>query len=314
MITFGETMGLLTAQDIGPLELSRQFRYGIGGAESNVAIGVARLGGSVTWFGRVGHDATGDMIERRLVAEQITATVTRDPRPTGLMIKHHRFGHVAHVDYHRHHSAASALHPNDIPRHAIAQSRILHVTGITPALSQSAADTVTSAVEIAHAAGLLVSIDINYRSKLWSPDEAAPALRRLVERGDIVFAGPEEAHLVLGADAPSADTDAHLAQSLTALGPTEAIIKSGSRGCTALIDGEAHQMPAMTVEALDTVGAGDAFVAGYLAEHLRGASPEQRVRTAIHVGALAVTVPGDCEGLPTRADLELPLRSEDVQR
>ncbi|WP_072691775.1 sugar kinase [Rhodococcus marinonascens] len=307
-------MGLLTAQDVGLLELSRQFRYGIGGAESNVAIGVARLGGSVTWFGRIGHDATGDMIERRLLAEQIATIAIRDRHPTGLMIKHHRFAHIAHLDYHRHHSAATALHPKDIPHDAIRRSRILHVTGITPALSPSAAETVTAAVEIAHSAGLFVSIDVNYRRKLWDPDTAAPVLRRLVEQGDIVFAGPEEARLVLGDDAAAGDTDDVLGQALATLGPAEVIIKSGSRGCTALIDGETHQMPAIPVDALDTVGAGDAFVAGYLAEHLRGTPPEQRVRTAIHVGALAVTVPGDCEGLPTRADLELPLNSEDVQR
>lgn len=312
LITFGETMGLLTAVDVGPLELSRQFRYGIGGAESNVAIGVSRLGEPATWFGRVGPDATGDMIERRLAAEQITTIAIRDPHPTGVMIKHHRFAHVGHLDYHRHRSAGAHLHPDDIPRAALRDAAILHVTGITPALSPSAAETVFEAVETARAAGVKVSVDINYRSKLWDAATAAPVLRRLVEQSDIVFAGPDEARLVIGSESPRGESE--LAEALTACGPHDAIIKAGPRGCSAVIGGQFHQRAAIPVHAVDTVGAGDAFVAGYLTEELRDADPGRRLDTAIRVGALAVTVPGDCEGLPRRADLELVDVGDDVCR
>jgi 2-dehydro-3-deoxygluconokinase len=312
VITFGETMGLLTAVDIGPLELARQFRYGIGGAESNVAIGIARLGQTATWFGRVGLDATGDMIERRLRAEQVTTLAIRDRHPTGLMIKHSRFAQAQHLDYHRHHSAASALTPADIPHDALRAARILHLTGITPALSSSAAETVFAAVEAAKGFGILISVDVNYRRKLWAPEDAAPVLRRLVEQADIVFAGPEEAQLVL--DDNTLTSDADLAKALNDLGSRETIIKAGSRGCSAIIDGQPYRRAALDVRAVDTVGAGDAFVAGYLTERLHDASPETRIETAIHVGALAVTVPGDCEGLPTLADLQIPLDIEDVHR
>jgi 2-dehydro-3-deoxygluconokinase len=312
LITFGETMGLLTATDIGPLEMSRQFRYGIGGAESNVAIGVARLGQPATWFGRVGSDATGDMIERRLTAEQITTMAIRDPHPTGLMIKHHRFAHAGHLDYHRHQSAGAHLQPDDIPRGALRSARVLHVTGITPALSPSAANTVFDAVAVARAAGAKVSVDINYRSKLWNPATAAPVLRRLVAQSDIVFAGPDEARLVIGPKSPA--TESGLAVALAELGPPDAIIKAGVRGCTAMLAGQPYTRAAIPVHALDTVGAGDAFVAGYLAEELRNAGPDRRLDTAIRVGALAVTVPGDCEGLPRTADLQMSLTEEDVCR
>lgn len=254
LITFGETMGLLTALDVGPLEMSRQFRYGIGGAESNVAIGVARLGGSATWFGRVGTDATGDMIERRLRAEQVTTLAVRDESsPTGVMIKHHRFAHAGHLDYHRHHSAASRISPDDVPDDAIRQSAILHVTGITPALSATAADTVLAAINIARTAGVLISVDINYRRKLWDPEAAAPTLRNLASRADILFAGPDEAQLVLGIGAGA--TAVELATALTALGPKEAIIKNGAHGATAVIDGQRHRRDAYAVHAIDTVGA-----------------------------------------------------------
>jgi 2-dehydro-3-deoxygluconokinase len=90
-------MGLIAALETGPLEFARNFTYGIGGAESNVAIGVARLGSTATWFGRVGPDATGDLIERRLQAEQVRAITIRDESFTGLMVKHRRFGGMLHV-------------------------------------------------------------------------------------------------------------------------------------------------------------------------------------------------------------------------
>ena len=304
LFTFGETMGLVAADGIGPLEYARSFSFGIGGAESNVAVGVARLGGPVTWLGRVGSDATGDLIERRLRIEQVRTLAIRDESFTGLMVKHRRSGEYLHVDYHRAGSAGSRLSPTDVPVD-LAGAAIVHVTGITPALSDSARAAVFHAVEIARAAGITVSVDVNYRAKLWSRFDAAPVLRDLVSRADVVFAGPDEAALFLGSEPALAG--------LAALGPTEVVVKDGSRGCTALIDGLRYSVPALPVRVVDPVGAGDAFVAGYLAERLAGAPAEVRLRTAIAVGAFAVTVPGDCEGLPTRADLAV-LPGGDINR
>jgi 2-dehydro-3-deoxygluconokinase len=306
LITFGETMGLVAADGIGPLEYARSFSFGIGGAESNVAIGVARLGQQVTWFGRVGPDATGDLVERRLRAEQIRTIAIRDRAFTGLMVKHRRFGTSLHVDYHRAGSAGSRLSPADVPVGELESAAILHVTGITPALSDTARAAAFHAVEVARAAGVTVSVDVNYRAKLWSRYDAAPVLRDLVSRADVVFAGPDEAELVLGS--PS-DLD-----ELAALGPGEVVVKDGARGCTALIDGERHQVPALRVQVVDPVGAGDAFVAGYLAERLDGRAPAERLRTAIAAGAFAVTVPGDCEGMARRSELTALASEEDVAR
>jgi 2-dehydro-3-deoxygluconokinase len=304
LVTFGETMGLVSAEGIGPIEYARNFSLGIGGAESNVAIGVARLGRRVTWFGRVGPDATGDLIERRLTSEQVTTLAIRDTAFTGLMVKHRRFGTSLHVDYHRAGSAGSRLGPADVPVDDVRAAAILHVTGITPALSDTARAAVFHAVEVARAAGVAVSVDVNYRSKLWSPADAAPVLRDLVARADIVFAGPDEADLVAEASLGA----------LAALGPTEVVIKDGARGCTALVDGVRYAVPALRVQVVDPVGAGDAFVAGYLAERLDGSAAQQRLRTAIAAGAYAVTVPGDCEGLARRSELTALASEEDVAR
>jgi 2-dehydro-3-deoxygluconokinase len=303
LFTFGETMGLVSADGIAELGYARSYSFGIGGAESNVAIGLARLGAPVTWLGRIGRDATGDLIERRLRGEQVRTLAIRDDAFTGLMVKHRRSGTALHVDYHRAGSAGSRLMPADIPPAELRDASIVHVTGITPALSDSARAAVFQAVETANSAGVPVSVDVNYRAKLWSAFDAAPVLRDLVSRADVVFAGPDEAALFVDVSAPL--------DGLAALGPTEVIVKDGPRGCTALVEGERFALPALPVPVVDPVGAGDAFVAGYLAERLAGLKPEARLRTAIAAGAFAVTVPGDCDGLPRRSELAF---STDVVR
>lgn len=227
LVTFGETMGLLTAAEAGPLDAIRTFTLGIGGAESNVAIGATRLGARVTWFGRVGADAIGTMIERRLRAEQIETLAIRDVAFTGLMVKHRRFGRALNVDYHRAGSAGSNLRPDDVPEDHVRRASVLHVTGITPALSDSARATVFHAVHVARAAGVSVSLDVNYRSKLWDAAVARPVLRELIAHADIVFAGRDEARLIVDNGGSSAD----LARALAALGPVESVIKDGARGC-----------------------------------------------------------------------------------
>ncbi|GAA3339233.1 sugar kinase [Amorphoplanes nipponensis] len=307
LLTLGETMGLIAADGIGPLEHARGFHVGIAGAESTVAIGVARLGGRATWLGRVGADATGEMIGRRLRAEGVHTLAVRDQSFTALTVRHRRTGTLTQVDYHRAGSAGSRLAPTDVPVALVQSARILHVTGITPALSDSARAAVFHAVETARAARVPVSVDVNYRGKLWSRYDAAPVLRDLVSRADLVFAGPDEAALVLGAG------DA-MAEGLAALGPAEVVITDGSRGCTALIHGERYAVPAPAVTVVDPVGAGDAFVAGYLADRLADAAPGERLATAVATGTFAVTVPGDCEGLPSRADLAALSTTDDVSR
>ena len=305
LLTFGESMGIFVADGIGPLEYARGFSLGVAGAESNVAIGVARLGGHATWLGRIGPDATGELIVARLRSAGVRVIAVPDDTFTGLMIRFQRSGQFIHADYHRSGSAGSRLSRADLPQSEIEAAGVLHVTGITPALSTSARTAVFHAVEVARAAGVAVSVDVNFRSKLWSRFDAAPVLRDLVSRADVVFAGPDEAAIFVDPADPL--------KGLAGLGPSEVVVKDGGRGCTALIGGERHETPALPVTVVDPVGAGDAFVAGYLADRLAGASPEARLTTAVAAGAFAVTVPGDSEGAPTRAELAA-LSGDDINR
>lgn len=310
VVTLGETMALMSAVGVGSLASNRDMRLSIAGAETNVAIGVARLGGQVTWISRLGDDGFGELIQRELRAEGVQALVSVDPaRPTGLMIKERPNAMRTRVRYYRAGSAASAMTAADVDTDIVAAADLLHITGITPALGRGPAAAARQAVDVARQHGTWVSIDLNYRSSLWSREDAGAALAPLVERADVVFAGPEEASLVV----PEGPLDA-VAEALAARGPGQVVLKLGADGAHALVEGEHHDAAAVPVPVVDTVGAGDAFVAGYLVEWLAGQPPVERLRTAVSAGAFACTALGDWEGLPTRTDLDGLASADPVHR
>ncbi|UXY23492.1 sugar kinase [Streptomyces cynarae] len=301
LVTVGETLAALSASQPGPLSLGADLRLGLAGAESNVAVGVSRLGGRAVWIGRVSEDALGDLILRELRAEGVTALAVRDPAPTSLLLKERRTAGHHRTRYYRTRTAGAGLTPQDIPEDVVAGAAVLHLTGITPALGDGPAKAVTRAVDIAADAGATISLDINFRSLLWSEEEARNALLPLLRRCDLVFAGVHEARLAV----PGTDDPGELARGIRDLGPSGAVIKLGAEGAFALLDGQPHRQPAIPVRVHDSVGAGDAFAAGYLAELLAGEPPEQRLRTAALLGAFAVSTAGDWEGLPRRSELAL---------
>jgi 2-dehydro-3-deoxygluconokinase len=310
LVTVGETLATLSASLPGPLSLGAGLRLGLAGAESNVAVGVSRLGGSATWISRVSDDELGDLVLRELRAEGVTTVVARDPAPTSLLLKERRTATHSRTRYYRTHTAGSRLTPDDIPEDIVAGAAVLHVTGITPALGEGPAAAVTRAVDIAADAGVTISLDVNFRSLLWSEAEARPVMEPLLCRSDLVFAGLHEAALVV----PGADGPEELAQGICALGPAGTVIKLGADGAYALLDGTPHRQPAIPVRVHDSVGAGDAFAAGYLAELLAGEPPERRLRTAALLGAFAVSTAGDWEGLPRRSELGLLDHHDDIVR
>ncbi|MFF4242090.1 sugar kinase [Actinomadura geliboluensis] len=308
LVTFGETMARLDNPVVGPMRHARSLDLGIGGAESNTAIGLARLGGTAAWFGRVGDDEFGRLITTALAGEGVRLghTVVDESAPTALLFKERRSGTLTRVQYYRTGSAGSRLSPADVPHDLIRSARVLHVTGITAAISDTARRAVDDAVETARGAGVPVSLDLNYRSALWTPAEAGECLHDLVKRADLVFATEQEARLVVPGDDP-----AGLAAALAALGPRDVLVKRGAAGVVAHCAGTLHVQPAHKVPVVDPVGAGDAFAAGYLAEFARGLPVAARLATATAAGAYAVTVRGDWEGLPSRADLDFLKTTED---
>lgn len=297
VLTLGETMLLLSGPGVGEVCDLDHMRVDTGGAESNVAIGLVRAGVPATWVGRVGADPAGDRVLRdvRQAGVDVVGVVDQE-RSTGLMMKERLRDGRTRVTYHRRHSAGAALGPEDVPAGLVERSALVHVSGITLALSESAHRTVTAVLDRAEAAGVPVSFDVNHRQKLLDAAAARVHYRAVAARAAVVFAGDDEARILLGAeddgDAPPR-SDEELARGLADLARGRAVVKLGSRGAVSVVDGRSTRRAATPVRVVDPVGAGDAFVAAWLAASLTGADPDTALDRAADAGALACTVPGD---------------------
>lgn len=300
VVTLGEAMALFMTEPARPLRAARTFHRSVAGAESNVAIGVTRLGRSAGWIGRVGDDPLGLGILDQLRAEAVDVThAVVDPgAATGVLIRDRHTERPIQVVYHRDGSAGSRLAPEDLDEGYIAGARMLHLTGITPALSASARSTVVRAVAIAADHGVTISLDPNLRLKLWSAGEAAAALQPLIAAADIVFVGEEEAALLSGHD----DREDAIGWFLAG-GAGLVVSKAGAEGSTATDGRSTWSAPAYSVRPIDVIGAGDAFAAAFLVARLDGAGIEVALRSGNAAGALCIQIPGDVEGLPYRSDL-----------
>lgn len=288
--TFGETMVSLRASStVGP---GTGWTTHVAGAESNVAIGLARLGHSVTWCSRLGDDNFGHLVLRELRAEGISVDCELDPRrPTGFMfLSPTSFG--AAVDYHREGSAASALTSDVTASLEAAQPQLVVISGITPALGTGPAAAAFRVAETARGMGATVVLDVNFRARLWSRAEAAALLGKLVRSVDVVVGSQDELELITSTP-----------EQLLTLGPSQIVLKLGAEGARLHTIEAVTPGPTTPVTVQDPVGAGDAFTAGYISALLEGLSPEARLRRANLMGSAAVRHWGDYEGLPRRPDL-----------
>lgn len=293
----GETMALLHSPHGGRLRHAVSLELRIGGAESTVAIALARLGFNSGWISRVGNDELGELVLSKIRAEGVDVSrVKRSIAPTGLYLRD-SVSTGPRVFYYRQHSAASELAPEAFDLDYLKGADVLHMTGITPALSNSCRQYTQWALERARQRGVTVSFDVNYRSKLWDSQEALACLETFLPYIDILFISDEEARALWQRD------DGGLLEALAAKGPSQILIKHGGDRCVALLGGRLFEAPAFPVEVVDTTGAGDAFAAGYLAAKLWGLPPERSLRIAQAMGACCVSGAGDYENLPDKAEL-----------
>lgn len=298
LVTMGEGLAVFRTDSDDGLRRAPEATVSTGGAEGNVAMAAARLGLASTWLGRVGTDGLGDRVVRELRAEGVDVRAIVDPRhPTGLLVKEVAADGRTEVVYYRAHSAGSALCAADLDRIELGEGTLVHLTGITAALSVSARDAVDHLLARASEAGSTVSFDVNHRSRLWSTFDAGPVYRSIAQRADIVFASVDEVDLLLpgwGGDAANA---ADAAQALGAGGHRHVIVTDGAHGSAARIDGVTTLGTSVPVAVVDTVGAGDAFVGGYLVALSRGDDVETRLLLASQLGAAACRHSGDWEGV-----------------
>ncbi|MCW2803184.1 MAG: 2-dehydro-3-deoxygluconokinase [Propionibacteriaceae bacterium] len=292
VVTFGEAMTLMLATEDLPLLVANQLSLGIAGAESNLATGLARLGHQVGYFGRVGKDVFGERIRRALLSEGIDVShLVSDPElPTGLLIRDSPHGRPITVIYRRTGSAASATSVEDVPTQMIERARVLHATGITAALSPSAYDATVHAMRTAREAGVTVTFDPNVRLRLADVGRWRQIVDALARHADIVFTGADESKIISGTADPG--------QWYAERGAAIVVVKDGIRGATEYDrQGQIHQA-ARTVTAVDPVGAGDGFNAGWLSAWLRGLPAAERLSEGAAVASLVVATRGDATGLP----------------
>ncbi len=260
VITAGETMILGVPSRPGRLRHSPGLELKIGGAESNVAIALSRLGVSAGWVGYLSADETGQLVLDRVRGEGVdTAQVRRlEGYVTGLYLRDN-LGAQVRVYYYRKDSAASRMAPGAFDADYLDGARFMHLTGITPALSPDCRDFVLWAAKEARTRGVEFSFDVNYRSKLWRPEEARTFLEEALPGVDLIFLSADEALAIWGRE------DEGLLRELADAGPGEVVLRRGREGARALAAEGLAEQPAFLVSEVDPVGAGDAFVAGYLA-------------------------------------------------
>lgn len=304
VVTAGEPMVLFAAQQPGALETVASFARAIAGAELNVAIGLARLGMKVGYISRVGRDSFGRTILAALDQEGIDRqAVAVDPQHrTGFMLKSRSDdGSDPAIEYFRSGSAASRMTANDHPRAYCAGARHLHLTGISPALSEGVRELTFEMARDARAAGRTISFDPNLRPRLWRTQaEMVETLNDLACRSDWVLPGLEEGRLLTGCERAE-----DIARFYLERGVRGVVVKLGAQGAYyADAAGQGHVPGRPVAQVVDTVGAGDGFAVGVVSALLEGLPLSAAAARGNAIGARVVQFPGDSDGLPTRAQLD----------
>ncbi|GMA62746.1 sugar kinase [Alicyclobacillus fastidiosus] len=300
VVTIGESMVLLTPDDGDSLEQAVTFTKHVAGAESNVAIALARLGHQVSWLSKVGSDGFGRYVLKTLRGEgvDVSGVGIDESRSTGVFFKEHTRLHGTNVQYYRKHSAASEIRHTDIDQSLLHAARFFHVTGVTPALSAQNRKTVAALLKEARCKGIQISFDPNLRYKLWSIDEAVPTLLEIASYADIVLPGIDEGRTLTGLSTPE-----DIADSFMSRGAKLVVVKLGPQGAYYRTADSRGYVNGFEVALVDEVGAGDAFAAGLLSGLLDHLDTEAAVRRACALGAMAVCGKGDYETLPRRDEL-----------
>ncbi|NBK23395.1 MAG: sugar kinase [Spirochaetia bacterium] len=312
VVTIGESLVAFIPNAHTKLRYVQQFSKVVVGAESNVAVGLAKLGIESSWVSKVGNDEFGQFIIRELRAEGVDTSQVKlsNDNPTAIMFKQFSANLDSSVFYYRNGSAASTLALADIDLEYLRQAKLLHLSGITPALSDSCKQTVIELFRFAKQEGILISFDPNIRRKLWSEEEAKKTLKPLLLASDIALLGEDEGELLLGTSDAQQISKLLLASGVRSVG-----VKQGSRGSSVADASGFYQIDPYPVKVVDTIGAGDAFNAGFLTGFLEGKPIKECGLMGSLMGGLAVSSYGDTEGLPDRSTFDrLLAQKEEIHR
>jgi 2-dehydro-3-deoxygluconokinase len=292
-------------------ELNRQpdgnWLTGFGGDTLNVAIAAARLGSRAAYVTRLGDDIFAGELRALMDREAIDTSAVRADAgaPTGLyFVTHGPSGHV--FTYRRAGSAASRMTPADLDPALIGSARFLHASGISQAISDTAAETVAAAIAMARKSGTGVSFDTNFRPRLWAAEKARPVIEAAAARADILKTSAEDAAALFGLSDPGA-----IGRHVLGLGARAAVITLGPGGVALVTRDGLEHIPARKVSAVDATGAGDAFTGALLAELARGQGLAAAARFANAAAGLSTRGYGAIAPLPRRAAVEAILATPD---
>ena len=291
LVTLGEVLLRLAIPAPHRTETAQQLDVQIGGAEANVAAAAARLGLRTAWISALPDNAWGDRVHRELTGHGVDCAGVRriDGARLGIyFLEYATAPRPIRVLYDRHDSAFARLAPDDVDWDPVRRARVVHLSGITPALGQRSRALIDRAIE---EVGCELSFDLNYRSTLWSADEARAFATPVLPRVRYLFVGAEEARVVFGIDGEPQDVLARLAQ----LAPEACIaLMQGADGCTVLHEGRVLEPRRRhRVDLVDPIGAGDAYVGGFLWATLSGRSVEDAIDAGQAVAALKCSMWGD---------------------
>lgn len=293
VVCAGESMAMLVPESSGGMGTGTAFRLSVAGAESNVAAYLSMLGYDVAWISKVGEDPFG-----RFLLDQIhsfgvdVGHVVRDPeRPTGVAFKD-RSEAQTKVWYYRSGSAASTMGPDTARLLGSLRTRLIHLSGITSALSPSCRAFLSEIIST-RARGTAVSFDVNWRPALWKDDGGPAAMLETARAVDIVFVGLDEANDLWGSTRP-------LEVRWLLPEPEFLVVKQGAEGCTVFHGDEQVFVPALIVDVVEPVGAGDAFAAGFLSGYLSGMAIRDAGRLGTIVASCSLSVVTDIGALPGR--------------
>ncbi|MGB9957468.1 bifunctional 2-dehydro-3-deoxygluconokinase/2-dehydro-3-deoxygalactonokinase [Haloferax prahovense] len=293
LVTFGETMLRLSPPRGERLETARELEVQAGGAESNVAVAATRLGGDAAWFSKLPDSPLG----RRIVGELRSHGVdtdgvvwAEDSRQGLYYLEHGASPRPTNVVYDRADAAVTTLETSETDLDAVRNAEVCYTSGITPALSETLRETTADVLEAAQDAGTTTAFDLNYRTKLWSPDEAAEVYRDLLGSIDLLFAAERDAATVLGRDGDAESVARGLAEDYDI---ETVVVTRGEEGSLAVSGGTVSEQGVYEAETFDAIGTGDAFVGGYLAKHLAGGSVAESLQWASATASLKRTIEGD---------------------
>ena len=292
LVTFGETMLRFSPPSGERLETATALDFRTAGAESNVAVAASRLGSSTTWLSKLPDTPLGRRVTNELQRHGVDPRVCWDEtaRQGAYYIEQGAAPRPTTVIYDRADAAITTARPDDLDLDAVQEASVFYASGITPALSETLAETTADVLATAMEAGTTTAFDLNYRSKLWTPAEARATYESLFPDIDILVAAERDVRTVLGRDG-SVDT---LARGLAADFDFETVVVTrGDEGALAIHDGVVSEQPAFETETVDAIGTGDAFVGAYLARHVAGDSVAEALAYAAATAALKRTMAGD---------------------